>query len=363
MPAGSDVEAIPSCLSDITPEWLTVALRHWGHMGKGVVRSLELLPSAVGHGTISVAARVKLVHDGGGAHLPESMFVKLAPQGESSSRFEIGAREVVFYGEIGPRANVRIPACYYSAVDRERKRYVILLEDLSGTECGDWATGCSLERAALAVTRIARFHAQWWEHPCVADKSWLRTWDFAHWQRSYVQGLDSFVAEVQGQLPKDTIDASVRLADRFVELMEELHYGRPITIVHGDYQLDNLFFGMPGTDDDFIVADWQMVGLGRGAIDIGNFLGGNIDPLIRSAEETELLKTYHSILVDAGVDYSLEQCMRDYRLSMVERLARAVMRISGRFPGTTQQVRNRLEGAIFPRYFQAFADLRAWELV
>ena len=103
-----------------------------------------------------------------------------------------------------------------------------------------------------------------------------------------------------------------------------------------------------------------MVNLGRGVLDVGNFLGGNIDPVLRRANEMEILKTYHSILVNCGVrDYTFEHCVHDYRLTIVLRLAWAVFRITGE----SEAARLKLQDIIFPRYFQAFMDLKAWELI
>jgi hypothetical protein len=363
MPEEASTIEIPASLNEITADWASSALREAGVLRRGAVGSVQVLPSRVGHGTISVNAELRLTYDAGDTGLPCSMFIKLAPQDDTSTRYDIGCREAAFYTEIAPSLRLRTPVCYYSAINHRHRRYVILMESIAGATCGDWAAGCSVDQARLSIERIAQLHGQWWEHASLAEKGWLKTWDFPSWQESYAKSLDSFRREVQGQLPEEVIAAADRLADRFVDIMEGLHYGHPVTLVHGDYQLDNLFFGTPGTDDDLIVVDWQMAGLGRGAIDVANFLGGNIDPAVRQSAEADLLKTYQTVLLDAGVDYTLEECMHDYRLSMVPRLARAVIRIAGRLPGTTDQVRERLEGVIFPRYFKAFVDLKAWEFL
>ena len=103
-----------------------------------------------------------------------------------------------------------------------------------------------------------------------------------------------------------------------------------------------------------------MVNLGRGVLDVGNFLGGNIDPELRKANEIDILKTYHSILVDGGVrDYTFERCVHDYRLSMLYRLVGAVLRMGG----LSEAARGKLQDVIFPRYYQAFVDLKAGELI
>ena len=49
------------------------------------------------------------------------------------------------------------------------------------------------------------------------------------------------------------------------------------------------------------VVDWQFLTCGRGASDVGSFLGGNVSIEDRSANELDLLRTYHTLLVENGV--------------------------------------------------------------
>ena len=351
---------IPPSASEITPDWLTHALREKQILKSGGVKSVEMLPVESGHGLVSASARLRLQYDSDDTGLPEIVFVKFASDVLKHPRwFAVGAREATFYAEIATRSKIRVPTCYYCAVDAQRKRYVIVLEDLSWARCGDWRTGCSLREAELAVSRIAHFHAQWWEHPTLHDSNWLRFADFGIAQQVYVERLGAFLDRNKGNLPREITDASVRLANRLVEIMDQLHYVNPMTIVHHDYQLDNLFFGPSQNEEDLIIIDWQMVNLGRGVLDVANFLGGNIDPEVRRANEERVLRGYHGILIDDGVeDYPFDQCLRDYRLSMVQRLVRAVV-----MGGESKAAQDKLEDVIFPRYFQAFMDLRTWELI
>ena len=92
------------------------------------------------------------------------------------------------------------------------------------------------------------------------------------------------------------------------------------------------------------------------------FLGGNVNPIDRSAKEIELLRTYHKILVENGVrDYSFDQCFHDYRLSMLNGLARFVI-LLGAIGVTPKQERTYCD-AIIPRYIAAVLDLDAGEML
>lgn len=51
----------------------------------------------------------------------------------------------------------------------------------------------------------------------------------------------------------------------------------PVTIVHGDFRLDNMFFGTATGGLPFAVVDWQLIKRGRGVIDVAYFLAWSIE--------------------------------------------------------------------------------------
>ena len=46
----------------------------------------------------------------------------------------------------------------------------------------------------------------------------------------------------------------------------------PHTIIHGDYRLDNLFFGTDESDYELAVIDWQIASRGGAAYDVAYFI-------------------------------------------------------------------------------------------
>ena len=102
--------------------------------------------------------------------------------------------------------------------------------------------------------------------------------------------------------------------------------GPPQTLLHGDYRLDNLFFGADGADSDLYVIDWQAVAVGNGLSDVAYFLVGSLDPPAAAAAGEGLLRTYHSTLVEHGVrDYGFDDCLRDFELARILVMLRAVV--------------------------------------
>ena len=86
-----------------------------------------------------------------------------------------------------------------------------------------------------------------------------------------------------------------------------------MTLAHGDYRLDNMLFGPPGSDRPLVVVDWQTVRLGCGTSDVAYFLGAGLHPDVRRAHERDLVARYHAALSSYGVDYPFDACWEDYR--------------------------------------------------
>jgi aminoglycoside phosphotransferase (APT) family kinase protein len=107
------------------------------------------------------------------------------------------------------------------------------------------------------------------------------------------------------------------LGERITRLMESIAEG-DMTIAHGDYRLDNLFFGGEGSDYELAVLDWQSPNQGWGAYDIAYFLYSNLDVETRRAHEMDILREYHETLLANGVrNYSFESLVDDYVKSLL----------------------------------------------
>ena len=91
----------------------------------------------------------------------------------------------------------------------------------------------------------------------------------------------------------------------------------PVTVIHGDYRLDNMFF--PEREGDPItVIDFQLMARARGPYDLAYFTSQSLDIEQRRATEHDLVRRYHDTLMAAGVrDYSFDDCFEDYRLAIL----------------------------------------------
>jgi hypothetical protein len=273
-------------------------------------------------------------------------------------------REVQFYAELADRTPLHTPRCYFSAIELQSGRALILLEDLIHARNGSMAAGCSLPEARLVIRELAGLHAAWWRHPLLAVTPWLQLKGpiatecvavaFRTYWPTFLSRLESKTAQTMelGEL----IGAHLQPVYGF--LLEE----PPRTLIHNDFQADNLFFSGSGRSLSLTVIDWQLAAPGRGAVEVAHFIGGHLEPETRRAEEHELVRDYHQRLQAAGVsDYLFEDCWRDYRLAMLLPPAR-IATVVGRHPGMGQ-VKNGFWNSVFPRFCQAVFDLEVADLL
>ncbi len=313
----------------LTPEWLTSALRYAGALddhtsvtGVGV--------QLIGTGQMSDSARLTLRYDAsaGAATTPPSIVAKL-PSADPTSRataLALGSyeNEVRFYQQIAPRVQIRTPAVFYADIDVATAAFVLLLEDMTPAQPGDQLAGCAPQGAKRAIDELVRLHAPLWDDPWLEQLPWLHR--DPEQQQAFLLGL----------LPQMWAGFKDRYRDRLGPIVEtagaalfenlEAHVTadtKPWTVVHGDYRLDNLLF----TPDKsaVTVVDWQTCTHGPAMQDVAYFIGAGLLADTRREAEQDLVRRYHNGLQDAGVeDYDWERGWHDYRRSTWAGLIMAV---------------------------------------
>ena len=76
--------------------------------------------------------------------------------------------------------------------------------------------------------------------------------------------------------------------------------GHAVTVMHGDYRLDNLFFDDVG---GVTALDWQITTKGVAGFDFGYFVSQSLSARDRRRYLDELVGTYQRELAAAGVNY------------------------------------------------------------
>lgn len=353
---------------ELTPEWLTRALRQTGTIMNATVKSFDTKMIAEGVGLLGQLAQVSLHYEGFDAEAPRTLIAKFpAEAGENrevGDSFRFYEREVRFYDEIASEVELRTPRCYFSAMDIEADEYVLLLEDLAPARVGDQLAGCSAAEAELAIRELAKFHATWWESPRLAEIDWMPLGNDPvnkSVEGIYQNAWDPFVERFGDRVPKSVLETGEKLATRAGKLLDELAEP-PRTIYHGDYRVDNLFFATPQGGDPLAVIDWQISARGRGLYDLGYFISQSLEPAVGMATWMDLLKIYHSTLIENGVQgYDFDQCLHDYRLATLYCLVYPVV------VGGTLDLSNErgvaLATAMLERGVNAIVDLKAGELM
>ncbi len=329
-------QEIPQSPDQLTPSWLTEALQADGSLrSAGAVSSFDAETVGEGVGFIGLLARLHLQYSGQADGAPSTIIAKFPAQTEGGlaigKLYGMYEREVRFYAEIGDRVGLRTPHCYYSAMDIDRDRYLLLLEDMAASgRVGDQVAGCSEDEALLAVTELAKLHATWWDSPKLQEITWPpRGSDLVRlsMQALYPQASKALMEQSGDRMPAEIARALPTLGQRVLAAIPELE-ARPETIIHGDYRLDNLFFGNAEAPYELAVFDWQAPSRTNGSYDLAFFVSGCMLPERRRACEGRLIRGYYDVLVERGVrDYPFQELMDDYRRSLAAALA--IMTVSG----------------------------------
>lgn len=282
--------AIPESVHELDSAWLSAALGRAVH-----VVGCERI--AVGEGFVGQLARLRLA-DGG------TLIAKL-PTTDPGGRFlgemlHLWEREARFYTDVAPHLSIRVAQTHLNLMDPANGRFLLLMEDLAPARAGDQVIGATAAQARQVVEYIGRFHAQWWEHPLLDGLDWMpRVNDPATKLvvPLFAAGWPQFEERFRDRLPARTLDWVQRFGPTAAEFLD-LYVNEPVTIIHGDFRLDNMMFGADGS---VTLVDWQMATRAPGLSDVVYFTATNLEADVRAAHLDELLDLYAATLAAGGV--------------------------------------------------------------
>lgn len=314
---------IPQRLDDITADWLRKALAYAGAFEPAQLQAVSIEPVGSGRGLLSAVVRCRLAWSADAPQRPRSVIVKLHSQDPKTFRLarvvKLYRREYDFYRRIGPLAGVRTPELFYADFAPVSHRFVMVLEDLGGLQSTPQADGASQVQARRAIRALARMHGRYWNNfnqPALRGvpdytKKYRRLAQLGY-MFNLAPALDRFGDRFTPRMRRLAEAYGPRIADHLTHMSSG-----PKTFTHGDFRLDNLFFGNQGADDVAAV-DWQNSGIHSGLRDVTYFLSTSVTPQTRRAIERDIVAEYHDGLLAAGVSgYSLEACWRGYRQVML----------------------------------------------
>jgi hypothetical protein len=292
----------------VTAEWLSDKVG-------GTVTSFAMEQIGVGVGLLGRLYRATLTGDG----VPASVVAKF-PTLDEGARMNVTAplgfyaNEVNFYNEAAPLTPMSTPTVYDASFDGESGDFVLLLEDVGGRQCLDQTVGCTEHAAEIAIDALATMHAHWWNS----------SFEQIPWVKSYVEppypqviaGMYKqawpVACEVLGsQMAPHIRDYGDRFADIVPWFLEQASQP-PHTFCHGDYRLDNLFFGVDESEPPVTVLDWQISFKGNPGYDLGYFISQSLATDVRRKMQTALVDRYVAAITAAGHELDRDQLDRAY---------------------------------------------------
>jgi len=245
----------------------------------------------IGTGQMSTSLRVTVTTDPPG-RLPSTLVVKQPspdPTSRAASRatrtYEI---ETSFYREVLPRVAVFAPRCWAARYDAATDDFLLVLDDLAPRVQGDQVAGASVAQVASAVDELAMLHGPVWGDESLTRLGWLHRADAA--QRAGTRALFASCWPRFLERYGDRLDAVARTAGGSFADDPGTYFDPPpgaLTVVHGDFRLDNLLFDPAGGRT--AVVDFQTAVLGWGATDLAYLAGGSLPTDVRRVHDRELV--------------------------------------------------------------------------
>ena len=328
---------IPNAPDELTPEWVTAALRRAG--AKGSVTGVAVEPiSDGGIGMTGQTVRVRLERSADADGIPDTIVAKFAasdPQTRGLIEvYDSYAREIRFYQRYAERMPVRTPKYFGADYDPgsssqpgplarrivdalpvavkvwiskntvkymrpSKRRYALLIEDLgSAGSVYDLADPPDDDEVAAALDVFAAVHAKFWHDASLAGDDTFdvittttpRLFSDVARRRSLPIASDRY-----GWLGAEEHARLVDACDRFADDLACVN--QPVTLVHGDPRTDNLMYAPDGS---VILLDWALTANGHPGWDVGYLLSSCLCHE-RIGACNSLVARYEAALVSHGV--------------------------------------------------------------
>jgi aminoglycoside phosphotransferase (APT) family kinase protein len=358
------VVEVPGSLGEVDVAWVNSALDEGGQAHFGLVTEVSVQP-ITDFGVLAELGRLHLRYAEDDAVGPASLVLKL--QSEDPEARNVAAlvhmyeREVGLYRDLAPLGGVPAPTCYWCSAEAPSGAFGILLADVGHLGRDDQRLGISGPRLGTAVAGLAELHARWWESAALRQFGWLPPFD-TPWlhvvYEKYREVWPVFFERFGAKLPDGSERFGGAAADAMHRTAGELANG-PVTLAHGDYRTDNLFF--EGAPERVVAIDWQLSAQMVGTADIALLLTEGASVELRRRREWDVLRSWHDrISAHAATPYSYEDAMDDYRRFALHYLVHPVLGGALIDPGDR---RHGQVGVIAERAFCAAIDLGLEDLL
>jgi len=310
---------LPITVDEITPEWLTAAMRT---RAPGItINDCTVVDTIF---TTCSKIRLRLDRDDAAvaAGIPELVIVKGGFEEHGRRYYQMHEREVRGYRDVYPFVPLPHPATYFAETDDEQWQGIISMEDLveKGVEFCHATKPQSYEQVERRLTELARFHAATWESPELLEGG--RFGDFFDFFEVMQHFFDEKASPENWQrfcdMPRG-VACSFRFRNRdwLVESWPKMMaYGKrqPQCLLHGDIHLGNLYIepdGTPGFLD-------TLASKGAGMLEVSYHVSASVDIADRPDWEGPLVRHYLGELARQGVAApSFESAMEQYAVFLL----------------------------------------------
>lgn len=348
----------------ITPDWFTEVLRTGGAVPADATIT-GFTHTRIGTGKLGDNVRFELDWTGDAQNAPASIVGKFASMDPTSRQAGlvtgIYVREVRFFQELADRVRMRIPKCHFVDIDMDTGAFALIMEDIRPARQGSQVDACTVDEAAVAMEQLALLHASMWDAPDLDDHEWLT--------RRAENGGEALAAMYEGLVPTFLTQYEDRLSERAADAAERFtpvvaDWLRtdtgPLTLLHGDYRLENMLFGDGPGAPPLTTVDWQTVAIGAGPSDAAYFLGAGLPTEDRRTHERELVEIYRRGLGAEGIELGAQECWDSYRVNAFAGLHMAV--VASVLVGRTEHG-DEMFLAMAERHAAQIEDLESWALL
>lgn len=314
--------AIPMSIDEIDASWLTHVLQ--GRYPGVKVDDFTAERIGAGVGLVGLLYRVvPRYRDGGDGGAPATVIVKLPvlidATRQVAAAYRLYEKEVAFYRDLAPLSKITTPEFFYGAHDLATDNFVLVVEDVGHLRSADQLVGCGPEDAKAAVAALARHHASFWDHEgtLARDYPWLPFGSDYPTPLGVQLAVGAYWAPFVEFMGEDLDVRTLPLGEWIPAHAEELlapPVGRPSTVLHGDFRLDNLFFD---PERNVTALDWQVTVKGPAGYDFAYFLSQSLTAEDRREHIGDLASTYLETLASEGVEYLEDDFWHDVRRSLI----------------------------------------------
>ena len=278
-------------------------------------------------GTGQVGDSVRFTLEFAGELTPVTLAGKFAAADPTSrgtaAMLGLYTKEVRFYRDLAPSLPIRTPRTLFAEIAKDGASFCLLFEDLGPARGGNQIAGCTIADAREVVRQAAALHAPSWHNPDILGLDWLQPDPAAAAQ---VKALYPQAQAIFRERYKDSLEPHfMALCEALAEVTAATDRKQErVSLVHGDFRLDNVLFDIKGGSEPVAVLDWQTLTIGNGLTDVGYFLGCGIGDALRRQHERDLLELYCAEMTARGVPLSVDAIWRDYVVGALHGVSTAV---------------------------------------